>query len=179
MKKKLSIIMTCILTLAICVCMFGESSVLAKGKNDASTVTGKAMKITKKTKATTEEMIEGYNNFSIRTLREAIAGEEEGKNVMISPASLMFALDMAAMGAKGKTYSQMAALIKKGATKRDLLNFAKDYRKALENGGSIDIANSIWINENNLRQNNVQINEKYLNLLRKHFKAAAASVDGK
>ncbi|MCR5204562.1 MAG: serpin family protein [Lachnospiraceae bacterium] len=175
MKKKLSIIMTCILTLAICVCMFGESSVLAKGKNDASTVTGKAMKITKKTKATTEEMIEGYNNFSIRTLREAIAGEEEGKNVMISPASLMFALDMAAMGAKGKTYSQMAALIKKGATKRDLLNFAKDYRKALENGGSIDIANSIWINENNLRQNNVQINEKYLNLLRKHFKAAAAS----
>ena len=31
------------------------------------------------------------------------------------------------------------------------------------------------INENNLRGNNVQINEAYLNLLRKHFKAAAAS----
>ncbi len=148
----------------------------ASGKADAaSTVTGKAMKITKKTKATTEEMNSGYNTFAMRTLKEAIAGEEEGTNVMISPASLMFALDMAAMGAKGKTYSQMASLFMKGATKRDLLNYAKYYRSTLEKSGLMKIANSIWINENNLNNNNVRINEGYLNLLRKAFKAAAAS----
>ena len=148
----------------------------ASGKVEtASTVTGKAMKITKKTKATTEEMNSGYNTFAVRTLKEALAGEEEGTNVMISPASLMFALDMAAMGAKGKTYSQMASLFKKGATKRDLLNYAKYYRSTLEKSGLMKIANSIWINENNLRNNNVRMNEGYLNLLRKAFKAAAAS----
>ena len=94
---------------------------------------------------------------------------------MISPASLMFALDMAAMGAQGDTYTQMANLLAEGANKRDLINFAKSYRKTLEKSGLMKIANSIWINENNLKQNNVQINEEYLNLLRKVFKAAAAS----
>lgn len=175
MKKRFLSVLACILAAVLCVGIFGETTTFAKGKTDASTVTGKVMKLTKKSKATNEEMIRGYNRFSIKTLRETLANEEEGKNVMISPASLMFALDMAAVGAKGKTYSQMAALIRKGATKRDLVTFAKDYRKTLEDSGLIDIANSIWINENNLRENNVQINEAYLNLLRKHFKAAAAS----
>ena len=175
MKKRFLSVLACILAAVLCVGIFGETTTFAKGKTDASTVTGKVMKLTKKSKATNEEMIRGYNRFSIKTLRETLANEEDGKNVMISPASLMFALDMAAVGAKGKTYSQMAALIRKGATKRDLVTFAKDYRKTLEDSGLIDIANSIWINENNLRGNNVQINEAYLNLLRKHFKAAAAS----
>ena len=175
MKKRLYTIIGLVLTLAISFGLLSDNLIYAKSTSDASTATGKAMKITKKSNATQDEMIEGYNNFSFRALKETVAAEKAGKNIMISPASLMFALDMAAMGAKGKTFNQMASLIKKGATKRDLLNFAKNYRKTLENSGMIDIANSIWINETNLKSNNIQINDGYLNLLRKQFKAAAAS----
>ena len=168
MKKKSIVLIACFLILAMNLAMLGETGVAGKSANP-SKATGKAMKITKKTNYTTDEMISGYNSFALRSLREAIAGEKKGKNVMISPASLMFALDMAAMGAKGKTYSQMASLFGKGATKRDLLNFAVDYRKKLENAGMVNIANSLWINEDNLLSNGVKINEAYLNLLRKYF----------
>ena len=144
---------------------------------DYSKTTGKAMKLTKKSKVNDEQMTSGYNSFALKSLKESINSEtDKNKNLMISPASLMFALDMAAMGAQGKTYKQMAALIAKGATKKDLTRFAKEYRKKLEKSGLMNIANSIWINENNLKNNNVKINEEYLNLLRKQYKAAAASL---
>ena len=175
MKKRLSVLLILVLVLGLGFGTTGENIVKAKAKVSASKVTGKAMKITKKAKLSNEAMTKGYNSFSLKTLKETLLEEEAGKNVMISPASLMFALDMAAMGAQGKTYSQIADLIAEGANKRDLINFAKSYRKTLEKSGLMKIANSIWINEDNLAANKVKINEEYLNLLRKVFKAAAAS----
>ena len=148
----------------------------------ASEVTGKVMKLGKKSRIDTEKMTSGYNSFALRALKQAITTDgKKNENLMISPASLMFALDMAAMGAKGKTYKQIAKLFTPAgmstyATKKDLTAFAKLYRKKLEKSGLMDIANSIWINENNLKSNEVKINEAYLNLLRKHYKAAAASL---
>ena len=175
MKRKISVLLIFVLVLGLGFGAANVNNAEAKTKKTAASVTGKAMKITKKAKLTTEQMTEGYNLFSLKTLKETLKEEEAGKNVMISPASLMFALDMAAMGAQGDTYTQMANLIAEGANKRDLINFAKSYRKTLEKSGLMKIANSIWINEDNLAANNVKVNEEYLNLLRKVFKAAAAS----
>ena len=186
MSKKIRILSAIILAVIIFMDTGFGSGILSKtvnvsgaqkvsSKNDATTVTGKTLKISKKTRATKEEMISGYNNYALKSLKEAVKGEEKGTNVMISPASLMFALDMAAAGANGKTYKQMANLFRKNATKKDLLSFAKDYRKSLEKSGIMSIANSIWINETNLKNNNIKVNEQYLNLVRKYFKAAAAS----
>ena len=175
MKKKISVLLIFVLVLGLGFGAADVNNAEAKTKKTAATVTGKAMKVTKKAKLTNEQMTEGYNLFSLKTLKETLKGEEAGKNVMISPASLMFALDMAAMGAQGNTYKQMANLIAEGANKRDLINFAKSYRKTLEKSGLMKIANSIWINEDNLSANGVKVNEEYLNLLRKVFKAAAAS----
>ena len=175
MKRKISVLLIFVLALGIVFGAVNANNAEAKTKTTAATVTGKAMKITKKAKLNSDQMTKGYNLFSLKTLKETLKEEEAGKNVMISPASLMFALDMAAMGAQGETYTQMANLLATGANKRDLINFAKTYRKTLEKSGLMKIANSIWINENNLKENNVKINEEYLNLLRKVFKAAAAS----
>ncbi len=177
MKKIVGLLLVLTLAVGITAALSAENYAYAKStkKTDASTVTGKAMKITKKTKATTEEMVSGYNGFALKALRTTLKNEKASTNVMISPASLMFAIDMCAMGAKGKTYSQMASLVKKGATKRDLLKFAKYYRTSLESSGVMDIANSIWINESNPALGSSKINEGYLNLLRKYFRAAAAT----
>jgi hypothetical protein len=69
MKKRFLSVLACILAAVLCVGIFGKTTTFAKGKTDASTVTGKVMKLTKKSKATNEEMIRGYNRFSIKTLR--------------------------------------------------------------------------------------------------------------
>ncbi len=159
-----------------------KDSANAADESEFSKVSGKTMKVSKKSRMSSEQMTEGYNYFAMRALKAALESDgKPGKNMMISPASLMFALDMAAMGAKGTTYKQISKLFKadgvKGyASKRDIILFSKQYREMLEKSGLMDIANSIWINENNLAENNVKINEKYLNLLRKHYKAAAASL---
>lgn len=148
----------------------------ALGYNPAK-VSGDVMKITTKRKSSFDEMTDCYNSFTLRTLKEVLKNSDKNENVMISGASLMFALDMAAVGANGETYKQIARLFKKGATKRDLVSFANTYRKNLTKNGMVNIANSIWINNNNLRENNVEVNEEYLNFLRKYFKAASASLD--
>ena len=175
MKKRICLLLVFALLLGIGLGYPGYKDAEAKSKASASKVTGKVMKISKKSKLSNEKMISGYNTFSLKALKETLKGEEEGKNVMISPASLMFALDMAAMGANGETYTQIADIMAKGANKRDLINFAKSYRKTLAKSGMMKIANSLWINNDNLTVNGVKVNEEYLNLLRKVFKAAAAS----
>ncbi len=175
MKKKICLLLVFVLVLSMGLGYLGYRSAEAKSKKSASKVSGKVMKITKKAKLTNEQMVNGYNSFSFKALKETLSEEKEGKNVMISPASLMFALDMAAMGASGETYKQMANLIAEGANKRDLINFAKSYRKTLAKSGMMKIANSLWINEDNLDDTKVKVSEEYLNLLRKVFKAAAAS----
>ncbi|MBP5532779.1 MAG: hypothetical protein J6X68_02290, partial [Lachnospiraceae bacterium] len=175
MKKKICLLLVFVLILSTGLGYLGYKNAEAKSKKSASKVTGKVMKISKKSKLSNEKMISGYNTFSLKALKETLKGEKEGKNVMISPASLMFALDMAAMGADGETYKQMADIMAKGANKRDLINFAKSYRKTLAKSGMMKIANSLWINNDNLTANGVKVNEEYLNLLRKVFKAAAAS----
>ncbi len=176
MKKKIISLVLALVLIAGIFSVAGRDTTVSAKYKDGSEITGKAMKISKKTNYTTDQMISSYNSYAVRALREAIADEKKGKNVMISPASLMFALDMCAMGAKGKTYSQIANLFAKGATKKDLLNFATDYRKALESSGLVSIANSLWINKDNMDLNNVKVSEKYLNLLRKYFTAATSSL---
>ncbi|MCR5685093.1 MAG: serpin family protein [Lachnospiraceae bacterium] len=158
-----------------------DGAVAEKSKSgdaaDYSKPAGKTMKLKKKSVVSSEEMTAGYNSFSMKALKQVLAQEKEGKNVMISPASLMFALNMAAMGAKGRTYRQMAALLAKGATKKDLDSFSKAYRASLEEGGQINVANSLWINDLCLKNLNISVNEKFLNLLRRDFKAATESLD--
>ena len=114
----------------------------------ADKVTGKQMKLSKKSRMNTEEMTSGYNRFAMKALKQAIGtGSKKGGNMMISPASLMFALDMAAMGAKGKTYKQIARLFttdskgKKYPSRRDLADYAEYYTEMLENSAVFIIGN--------------------------------------
>jgi len=176
MKKTISLALIIVLVCELLMAdgAFEVRSSAANG--DFSKVSGDVMKITKKRNAAYEDMVNGYNSFAMKALKEAIKGEKSDKNVMISAASLMFAIDMAASGAQGKTYKEMAKLIFPNATKRDLVSFAVNYRKMLEKSGLMKIANSIFINSDNLNENNVKVNEEYLNFLRKYFTAASDSL---
>ena len=125
----------------------------------------------------TESTVEGielkkmYNEFSINILKNVYAVEGKG-SIMISPASILFALNMAALGAEGDTYTEMTNLYAKGATKNDIATFSKSLKETLESSGIVNVANSLWINEDKSYKANVE----YLNLLRQYYSASAAQM---
>ena len=84
------------------------------------------------------------NDFGIRLFRETY---EKGKNVMLSPVSVITALAMTANGANGKTLEQMENVF--GTDVNNLNEFLMDYIRSLPNGESskVHMANSIWIKD--------------------------------
>lgn len=125
-----------------------------------------------------EELQDGYLDFSMELLGQTVnMADDPGENVLISPASILFALDMAAMGAEGETYDQIAALICPGASKEDLNEMAEDYMELLTESDEMKIANSFWANEATLTLRDVEIKEVYLDLLEDSYDAETRILD--
>ncbi len=100
---------------------------------------------------------EGYLDYSMELFRRSV---EEGANSMISPTSVMMALDMTAAGAKGTTQEQMVNLFCDSATQEQMEHYCKDLMERYNSseGVKLHLANSIWINDSIADR----INEDYL-----------------
>lgn len=83
-------------------------------------------------------------DFAVRLFQ---AGNAEGKNVLISPLSVMCALAMTANGADGQTLTQMETVL--GMTTRELNAYLYSYMKSLPQGEKykLSMANSIWLTD--------------------------------
>ncbi len=103
-------------------------------------------------------------DFALRLLR---ASEEEGKNALISPLSLLYALAMTANGARGETREQMETLT--GMTVEEWNSYLSSYRQCLPKAKKgenlvLHLANSIWFNDSKeftINQNFLQTNADY------------------
>ena len=115
-----------------------------------------------------ELMREGYLDYSMRLFAGSV---EEGKNSMISPVSVMMALDMAAAGAHGETQSQITELFCAGAEQSQMEHFCRDLLDRYEESQDVELhlANSIWIKDTIADG----INEDYLVLTDHIFDAEA------
>ncbi|MDE6685843.1 MAG: serpin family protein [Lachnospiraceae bacterium] len=104
-----------------------------------------------------ELMQEGYLDYSMRLFAGSV---EEESNSMISPVSVMIALDMAAAGANGETQSQITDLFCEGASQEQVEHFCRDLLDRYEESQDVELhlANSIWIRDGF----GDQINEDYL-----------------
>lgn len=93
-----------------------------------------------------EQLREGYIDYSIDLLKESVTAET---NSMISPLSVMMALDMAAAGAKGSTQDQITQLFCPGAEQEQIESYINDLmaRYQADEDVELHIANSIWIND--------------------------------
>ncbi len=93
-----------------------------------------------------EEMQEGYLDYSMRLFAGSVT---EGTNSMISPVSVMMALDMAAAGAHGETQSQITELFCAGAEQTQMEHFCRDLLDRYEESKDVELhlANSIWIKD--------------------------------
>ena len=93
-----------------------------------------------------EAMREGYLEYSMRLFSESA---EAGTNSMVSPVSVMMALDMAAAGANGETQSQITELFCAGAEQPQIEHFCRDLLERYESSQDVELhlANSIWIRD--------------------------------
>ncbi len=89
---------------------------------------------------------EGYLDYSMELFRRSV---EEGANSMISPTSVMIALDMAAAGANGGTQEQITELFGEGVSQAQMEHYCKDLLERYNGseGVELHLANSVWIND--------------------------------
>ncbi|CAF0944270.1 unnamed protein product [Didymodactylos carnosus] len=96
-------------------------------------------------------------------------------NVIISPASVAFALSSAAAGANGTTLQQILLLMAEKSTIEQLLNRTREQTHLLKNSNGehikLKLANRIYVNHN------FKINETYVNRLREYIDSDLVSVD--
>ena len=114
-----------------------------------------------------------YDQFAAALLKESY-GLEENKNILLSPLSVMTALGMTAMGARGETLKEMEAVLLGGAQNRegkslgieDLSRYLYEYYQKLP---SVDesrftFGNSIWFRDEagfEVEKEFLQINKNY------------------
>lgn len=100
-------------------------------------------------------------DFAIRLFK---ATQEDGKNTLISPLSVLCALSMTVNGAQKETLEQMQAVL--GMSSKELNEYIYTYVNSLPQSEKykLSIANSIWFNEDerfSVNQNFLQTNADY------------------
>lgn len=138
---------------------------------DADSEDGPIMELGTESRVSQEDFEKNYNVMALKLLRESLKSEG---NTMISPMSVETALIMAAVASKGETFDQLSALICPGATKADMDDFASDLIRTLNSTTSMHTANSVWINDDNLKKSGSRVNKKYINLLQQNYDARAS-----
>ncbi len=115
-----------------------------------------------------EQIREGYIDYSIELLKESVT---DGTNSMISPLSVMMAMDMAAAGAKGSTQDQITQMFCPGASQAQIESYLNDLMERYQANEDVElhIANSIWINDEYAEE----INTEYLDRANQVFDATA------
>ena len=111
-----------------------------------------------------------YVKYSFKMLAEIAANAEKNCNIMISPASIMMALDMVAAGAKGETLKQMNELFAKDTDPLEQQAFASELMKRINAANKVKFvcANAIWSDEDKLAG---KINTDYRDYIKKTFGA--------
>lgn len=105
--------------------------------------------------------------FGLPLFQNVIKEAENGENVLVSPLSAMTALQMASIGANGKTKDQMNKVLGTDPLSSYMMYFAKNLPK--EDGYKVNLANGIWFK--NVESLHVQ--ESFLKWNKQFYNAAA------
>ena len=111
-----------------------------------------------------------YRRFSLDLLNQTIKDADGEGNVMVSPASVMMALDMVAAGAKGDTLKQLTDLFVKGQGALDQQAYAAALMDKINGSKDVEFtcANAVWNNEKLLGDG---INTRYVDYIKETFLA--------
>ena len=89
-----------------------------------------------------------YNKYAFNIMSVTASGEDDDTNIMISPASVMFAMDLCAAGANGDTLDQINGLFTESGDPLEQQAFASEMMDKINGADKIDFncANAIWNN---------------------------------
>ena len=123
-----------------------------------------------KTKYDSELMNSEYNRYCFELFSQTLKDNGGDSNVMISPASIMMALDMVAAGAKGDSLDQLTNLFAKGQGPLTQQAYAAAMMDKINNAKDIDFtcANAVWNNGTLLGD---KVNMDYVKYVRETFLA--------
>lgn len=120
-------------------------------------------------------LIESGNDFAFDIFKKISAGEIEGKNIMISPLSISYALSMTVNGANGETREAMLEALRLQGINPDVLNKAyKDLTAALlsvDKRVIMSIANSVWT------EDDFEVKKAFIDVLTQYYDAESEAFD--
>lgn len=117
-----------------------------------------------------KKLSDEYGRYCFDIMKQISENAEKNGNIMISPASIMMALDMCAAGAKGETLKQLSDLFAKDTDPLEQQAFASEMMKRINNSQKIkfNCANAVWSNEAFMKG---RINPAYTDYIQKTFGA--------
>ncbi|MBO4637968.1 MAG: serpin family protein [Clostridiales bacterium] len=114
---------------------------------------------------------DSYREFSFDLLNALCAESPDGQNFMVSPASLMLALQSVNIGARGTTRDEITDALFPGSTYEDGYGFSAVLNGILEgeyDNTAVSSCNSVWIND----RITDAVNEEYLDQVREDLGAS-------
>lgn len=147
-RIKKNILISGIGSLCLMASLMGCSKTGSEGKNEMKNLSGQYQKEKTKVKENvTEAFSMSYADFSVHLLKESreFSGKD-AKNTMVSPLSVMTALEMTRTGADGETQKQMEQVLYGGLSGEEGRSGLLSFTEGLSNseGASYIGANSIW-----------------------------------
>lgn len=118
-----------------------ESGISVGHSAKAVELTAGIMRIGKESAKPDETFLQGQTAFALSLMQET-AKNRAGRNILLSPYSLMQALAMTANGAAGDTRAEMEQVL--GGLPLDTLNSWLNYERQNEMKSVLKTANSIW-----------------------------------
>ena len=139
-------------------------------KNDPSVKAAINFDEVKKTEYDKDLMDAEYKRYCFDLLSQTVRDYGGEGNVMISPASIMMALDMVAAGAKEDSLRQLTDLFAKGQGPLSQQAYAASLMDKINNAKDVDFAcaNAVWNNSILLGD---KVNAKYVSYIRETFLA--------
>lgn len=110
---------------------------------------------------------ENYEEFAFNMFNRC-AEEAVDENMMISPASMLFALGMTAGGARNNTLTEMADTLCPGSTPEEMQAFSLYYMNQLMGMSEeqLNVANAVWVNDDRIGSD---LNEDYADFVEDQY----------
>ena len=145
-------------------------------KNDPSIKAEINFSDVKKTDYDKDLMDAEYKRYCFDLFSQTIRDYGSDGNVMISPASIMMALDMVAAGAKEESLKQLTDLFAKGQGPLSQQAYAASLMDKINNSKDVDFscANAVW---NNAILLGDKVNAEYVSYIRETFLAEYTVTD--
>ena len=155
MKKRIAALLLCLaLFLTLASGCAGEPNLQAQDLT--KTISARDVDTTGALSDTTTQ---AATDFCVELFQESCL---TGDNALLSPASVLYAMAMAANGAQGDTLTQMEAAF--GMSIQDLDQYLAAFQEAIPRKSGVSIANSLWLRDTenlNVEESFLQTNADY------------------